>query len=83
MNATKTTLTTETFADKVVKLIENTADRVVRGGRETVEKTWIVEITYSKEASGRHGMAGYQRTCFLFSDAANLFDEFVAAYRAA
>lgn len=83
MTATQTTLTTETFADKVVKLIENTADRVVCGGRETIAKTWIVEVTYSKGAASRHGMAGYQRTCCLFGDAANLFDEFVAAYRAA
>jgi hypothetical protein len=83
MNANKITLTTETFADKVVKLVENATDRRVIGGMERIVKSWTVVIEYSREASSRHGRAGYQRTCVLFSEAADLFDEFVAAYRAA
>jgi len=83
MNANEITLTTEVFDDKTVRLVERATDRQVIGGVERIVKSWIVVVEYSKEASSRHGYAGYQRSCVLFSDAADLFDEFVAAYQAA
>lgn len=75
---TATILTTATFADRVVRLIENYS--VFRAGSYRDGKSWTVEVEYSREAASTHGMAGYQRTCVLFSEAADLFDEFVAAY---